>query len=166
MLKNSAAKKKDKKKREKEKETKKRVSPPVASSSKANGKESKRTSSSKKGKKSGGGNGVYNSDVLSFEQKKDLSETIQTLEGEKLERVIQIIHDGVPEVRDVRYMYCLHSLMYIDHDFCDRARKRLNSTSTSSQDRCCRSYIILSSCHSDKLHQSESAREQVRARAG
>ena len=40
-------------------------------------------------------------EVLSFEQKKDLSETIQTLEGVKLERVIQIIHEGVPEIRDV-----------------------------------------------------------------
>jgi len=99
VLKNSAAKKKDKKKREKEKEMKKRVSPPIASTSKANGKESKRSSNKKQSKKSGGG-GVYNSDVLSFEQKKDLSETIQTLDGEKLERVIQIIHDGVPEVRD------------------------------------------------------------------
>jgi len=39
-------------------------------------------------------------EVLSFEQKKDLSETIQTLEGPKLERVIQIIHEGVPEIRD------------------------------------------------------------------
>jgi bromodomain-containing factor 1 len=40
-------------------------------------------------------------EVLSFEQKKDLSETIQNLDGPKLERVIQIIHEGVPEIRDV-----------------------------------------------------------------
>ena len=40
--------------------------------------------------------------MLSFEQKKDLSEAIQTLDGQKLERVIQIIHEGVPEIRDVR----------------------------------------------------------------
>jgi hypothetical protein len=39
-------------------------------------------------------------DFLSFEQKKDLSDTIATLEGPKLERVIQIIHEGVPEIRD------------------------------------------------------------------
>lgn len=39
-------------------------------------------------------------EVLSFEQKKDLSETIQNLDGAKLERVIQIIHEGVPEIRD------------------------------------------------------------------
>ena len=45
---------------------------------------------------------IPDDDVLSFEQKKDLSEAIQTLDGQKLERVIQIIHEGVPEIRDVR----------------------------------------------------------------
>lgn len=39
--------------------------------------------------------------VLSFEEKKELSETIQSLEGPALEEVIQIIHDGVPEIGDV-----------------------------------------------------------------
>ncbi|KAH7104698.1 Bromodomain-containing protein [Auriculariales sp. MPI-PUGE-AT-0066] len=39
-------------------------------------------------------------EVLSFEQKRELSETIGLLEGAKLERVIQIIHEGVPEIRD------------------------------------------------------------------
>ena len=39
--------------------------------------------------------------VLTFEQKKDLSVTIQTLGGQKLERVIQIIREGVPEVQNV-----------------------------------------------------------------
>jgi len=43
---------------------------------------------------------IPDDDVLSFEQKKDLSEAIQTLDGHKLERVIQIIHEGVPEIRD------------------------------------------------------------------
>jgi bromodomain-containing factor 1 len=46
---------------------------------------------------------IPDDDVLSFEQKKDLSEAIQTLDGQKLERVIQIIHEGVPEIRDVRF---------------------------------------------------------------
>lgn len=41
-------------------------------------------------------------DVRSFEQKKDLRNAIQTLEQQKLERLIQIIHEGVPEIRDVR----------------------------------------------------------------
>jgi hypothetical protein len=44
---------------------------------------------------------IPDDDVLSFEQKKDLSEAIQKLDGQKLERVIQIIHEGVPEIRDV-----------------------------------------------------------------
>lgn len=52
-------------------------------------------------------------EVLSFEQKKDLSETIQNLDGAKLERVIQIIHEGVPEIRDVSvlflYIFCIVS---------------------------------------------------------
>jgi len=86
------------KKKEKKKKEKKRASSPVASSSKPNGKAAKHSSGKKKSTKKT--DKFYNSDVLSFEQKKDLSETIQSLDGEKLERVIQIIHDGVPEVRD------------------------------------------------------------------
>jgi Bromodomain extra-terminal - transcription regulation/Bromodomain len=50
---------------------------------------------------------IPDDDVLSFEQKKDLSEAIQTLDGQKLERVIQIIHEGVPEIRDVRFSILL-----------------------------------------------------------
>jgi hypothetical protein len=86
----------------KPKKEKKRERPaPVASSSKV----------SKPPKSGGGGGGSSNKrkgkkpiaddDVLSFEQKKDLSEAIQKLDGNKLERVIQIIHEGVPEIRDV-----------------------------------------------------------------
>ena len=40
-------------------------------------------------------------DTLSFDQKKDLSKAIMTLDGQKLEKVIQIIHKGVPEIHDV-----------------------------------------------------------------
>ena len=57
---------------------------------------SKPAPSKKKAKKT-----VVEDDVLSFEQKKDLSETIQTLDGPKLEKVISIIHEGVPEIREV-----------------------------------------------------------------
>ncbi|KAJ3872123.1 hypothetical protein F5051DRAFT_445486 [Lentinula edodes] len=54
------------------------------------------TTSKKKGKKA-----VTDDDVLSFEQKKELSDTIEKkLDPAKLERVIQIIHEGVPEIRD------------------------------------------------------------------
>ena len=78
---------------------------PTASSSskptKAAASSSKKATSTKKsGKKSAAVPG--DDDVLTFEQKKDLSEAIQTLDGQKLERVIQIIHEGVPEIRDVR----------------------------------------------------------------
>jgi len=40
-------------------------------------------------------------DTLSFDQKKQLSEAISTLEGTKLEKVINIIHEGMPEIKDV-----------------------------------------------------------------
>ena len=78
---------------------------PAASSSskpaKATSSSSKKATTTKKsGKKSAAVPG--DDDVLTFEQKKDLSEAIQTLDGQKLERVIQIIHEGVPEIRDVR----------------------------------------------------------------
>ena len=80
---------------------------PAASSStkpaKAAASSSKKASTTKKsGKKSAAVPG--DDDVLTFEQKKDLSEAIQTLDGQKLERVIQIIHEGVPEIRDVRHL--------------------------------------------------------------
>ncbi|KAF7320222.1 Bromodomain-containing protein [Mycena kentingensis (nom. inval.)] len=58
--------------------------PPTASSSK------------KKNKKAP----IAENDVLTFEQKKDLSEAIAQLDGPKLERVIKIIHEGVPEIKD------------------------------------------------------------------
>ncbi|KIM84571.1 hypothetical protein PILCRDRAFT_387920 [Piloderma croceum F 1598] len=86
----------------KPKKEKKRERPaPVASSSKV-------SKPSKSGGGGGGGGGnkrkgkkpIADDDVLSFEQKKDLSEAIQKLDGNKLERVIQIIHEGVPEIRD------------------------------------------------------------------
>ncbi|GJJ09420.1 hypothetical protein Clacol_003642 [Clathrus columnatus] len=65
-----------------------KLSTPVPSNSKQN------LGKKKKGKM------LPDEEVLSFEQKKDLSETIQNLDGPKLERVIQIIHEGVPEIRD------------------------------------------------------------------
>ncbi|RDB29127.1 SWR1 complex bromodomain subunit bdf1 [Hypsizygus marmoreus] len=79
---------KEKKKKEK------REKPPVASSSKVPTKQAK-APSKKKGKKP-----IADNDVLTFEQKKDLSESIAKLDEAKLEKVIQIIHEGVPEIRD------------------------------------------------------------------
>ncbi|KAJ7172878.1 hypothetical protein C8R43DRAFT_943948 [Mycena crocata] len=39
-------------------------------------------------------------DVLTFLQKKELCEAIAQLDGEKLEKVIKIVHEGVPEIKD------------------------------------------------------------------
>jgi hypothetical protein len=86
-LKSKPAKKKKEERREKA---------PVASTSKAPSKQPKSQPSKKKSKKP-----IADDDVLTFEQKKDLSESIGKLDGTKLEKVIQIIHEGVPEIRDV-----------------------------------------------------------------
>ncbi|KAF8845416.1 Bromodomain-containing protein [Paxillus ammoniavirescens] len=92
-LKNQPQKEKKKKKKE--------PKPAVASTSKA--------SASRVTKATGAGNGVVKrktkkpipeDDTLSFDQKKDLSEAITKLDGQRLEKVIQIIHEGVPEIRD------------------------------------------------------------------
>jgi len=80
--------------KEKKKSKEKREKAPVASSSKAPAKQPK-APSKKKAKKT-----LTDDDVLTFEQKKDLSESIAKLDGSKLEKVIQIIHEGVPEIRD------------------------------------------------------------------
>lgn len=108
----------------KEKEKKKKAPAPVASTSKAPPKQAKTPTSSKKknAKKP-----INDDDVLSFEQKKDLSDTIGKLDGAKLERVIQIIHEGVPEIRDVSLACEMLSFDVLTHFICaehggDRAR--------------------------------------------
>ena len=83
----------------------KREKPPVASSSKGSSKHTK-ARSGKKNRKA-----VLDNDVLTFEQKKDLSESIAKLDEVKLEKVIQIIHEGVPEIRDVSALYVKIYLM-------------------------------------------------------
>lgn len=93
VLKRKAKPEKEKRKKEK------KVAQPVASTSKALPKQPKATPAAngrKKTKKP-----ITDDDVLTFEQKKDLSDTIGKLDGAKLEKVIQIIHEGVPEIRDV-----------------------------------------------------------------
>lgn len=90
-LKNAAARPKKDKKKKKEREL-----PPAPSTSKPIPKHQPKAPSKKKSKKP-----IPDDDVLTFEQKKDLSETIGQLEGAKLEKVINIIHEGVPEIRDV-----------------------------------------------------------------
>jgi bromodomain-containing factor 1 len=95
MNENLAALKSAKLPKEKKKKEKKKEKGPVASTSKAGIKQPKATSKKKTRKN------ITDDDILSFEQKKDLSESISKLEGSKLEKVIQIIHEGVPEIRDV-----------------------------------------------------------------
>ena len=93
-LKNKPA--KEKKKKEKKEEA------PVASSSKgAVSRAPKAAPATNGNKRKTTKKPVAEDDVLSFEQKKDLSEAITSLDGVKLEKVIQIIHEGVPEIRDV-----------------------------------------------------------------
>ena len=87
-------------------------------------------------------------EVLSFEQKKDLSETIQNLDGAKLERVIQIIHEGVPEIRDVSsqcfyFLFCIVSTRPCVRAL-PRALRRLSSTSTLSLHLCSPNYTTMS----------------------
>ncbi|KAF8898359.1 Bromodomain-containing protein [Infundibulicybe gibba] len=79
--------------KEKKKIKEKREKAPVASTSKPPTKP--KALPKKKGKKP-----IADDDVLTFEQKKDLSESIGKLDGTKLEKVIHIIHEGVPEIRD------------------------------------------------------------------
>jgi hypothetical protein len=68
--------------------------------------------------------------MFTFEQKKELSETIQTLEGEKLERVIQIIHEGVPSIGEVNGIPVLTSTSLTECIY--RIPKRSKSRSTRS----------------------------------
>lgn len=92
--------KKSKMKEKKEKKEHKKKEKPVASSSSSSSKKAAPKPPPTK-KKSSKKQPVSDDDVLSFEQKKDLSDTIAKLDGAKLEKVIQIIHEGVPEIRDV-----------------------------------------------------------------
>jgi bromodomain-containing factor 1 len=93
--------KKKPKKEKKEKKVKYAASPSAGPSKPAKIPKAQPTAPAgkKRGKKGNADNA--DNDVLSFEQKKALSEAIQTLDGAKLERVIQIIHEGMPAIRDV-----------------------------------------------------------------
>ena len=87
-------------KKNKKKDDKKRPRPSTSGVPKASS--SRSTNGVPSGnKKKGKSKAADVDEVLSFEQKRELSETIGTLEGTKLERVIQIIYEGVPEIRDV-----------------------------------------------------------------
>ena len=118
-LKNKPA--KEKKKKEKKEKA------PIASSSKATvSRAPKATPAANGNKRKATKKPVAEDDVLSFEQKKDLSEAITSLDGVKLEKVIQIIHEGVPEIRDVSQKY---DVAYYSNNMMCRAPRRLNSRS-------------------------------------
>ncbi|CAK5280130.1 unnamed protein product [Mycena citricolor] len=76
-----------------------RLEKPVAASS-SKGSTSKLAASKPVPPKKKGKKPVAENDALTFEQKKDLSEAIATLDGAKLEKVVKIIHEGVPEIKD------------------------------------------------------------------
>jgi hypothetical protein len=78
------------------KKKEKREKPPVASTSKPVQPKVPKPVAKKKSKKAAN----IDDDALSFEQKKDLSDAIGKLEGPKLEKVIAIIHDSVPELKN------------------------------------------------------------------
>jgi bromodomain-containing factor 1 len=100
-MKNNIESLKDARKPPKKVKKKKEEKIPVASTSKPPPKQSKPAPPPKTKKKSSTSKAsISDDDVLSFEQKKDLSESIGKLDGAKLERVIAIIHEGVPEIRD------------------------------------------------------------------
>lgn len=43
--------------------------------------------------------------VITFEQKKELSDAINNFEGDKLANVVQIIHSSMPHLRDVSFYF-------------------------------------------------------------
>ena len=118
-----------KRKEKKEKRVVKHASPPAVSSSRPAVKPQKSAPKKRSSKKSA----IPDDDVLSFDQKKDLSETIQNLDGDKLERVIQIIHEGVPEIRDVSNT----QVFFISNaDIFCRVRRRSSSISINFRHMC------------------------------
>ena len=79
---------------------------PIAGEESASGEEEEERRPKKKAKKE------KEDDSLTFDQKKELSEVISTLEGPKLERVIKIIHEGVPEIAAVRVLpFCRNRVL-------------------------------------------------------
>lgn len=55
----------------------------------------------KKSKGGAGSDTERSISTMSFEQKKELSTTIESLDGDKLEKVIQIIYEGMPDLQNV-----------------------------------------------------------------
>jgi bromodomain-containing factor 1 len=88
----------------------------ISSSSKPNNKEFI-TSSLRKTK-----NTVSNNNILTFEKNIDLCKKITKLNSVKLEKVIQIIHKSIPEIRNVSSILFLNFKLLVNHN------KHLQST--------------------------------------
>lgn len=117
------------------------------------------------GRKSGGGaSGTTDDDVLTFEQKKDLSEAIGGLDGAKLEKVIQIIHEGVPEIRDVSSLFFVMAA----YSCClFRVRKKSSWRSTYYPRTCSLNCTtLLSALHYARVRPNDLVRVKARVRAG
>lgn len=63
----------------------------------------KTPTSNKKSKNGAGSDTERSISTMSFEQKKELSTTIESLDGDKLEKVIQIIYEGMPDLQNVSF---------------------------------------------------------------
>lgn len=154
------------KKKEKKVVEKRPPPPPVASSSKptpkSNGKAAAAAAAPPVNRKKPSKKPIEDNDVLSFEQKKELSDTIGKLDGSKLERVIQIIHEGVPEIRDVRWFHVCHSAR-LTSPSC-RARRRSSSRSTPFPLPSSRSSTTSSFVPTDRLRRSAPGRARAPAR--
>lgn len=145
----------------KEKKKERRDKGPVASPSKSSSSEQiKGLPNNKKGKKP-----VYDNDVLTFEQMKHLSEAIAQLDGQKLERVIKIVHEGVPEIKDVIFFppSLITAFMVCRTN---RARGKSSSRLTCSRPRFLRSCTTLFCVRRVRQRQNGSGRQKVRALVG
>jgi hypothetical protein len=100
-------------------------------------------------------------EVLTFEQKKALSESIQTLDGAKLEKVLEIIDEVYPEIREVRHfrLSCSNGQLTVRRS----PLKKSNLTST----RCPRTSLSSSTTlSSDRTSRDSVDRQTARACLG
>jgi hypothetical protein len=154
--------------KEKKKKEQRREKAPVASSSKGS-KQQQVKGGGLPNKKQKGKKPISDNDVLTFEQKKDLSEAIAQLDGQKLERVIKIIHEGVPEIKDVSFFvggFDPRRRDIADAISLNRARRRLSWRLTCCRPRFSRSCTTLYCAHCARLRRNGIERVKAEARAG
>jgi hypothetical protein len=99
-------------------------------------------------------------EVLTFDQKKALSESIQTLDGAKLEKVLEIIDEVYPEIREVCTFV---SPVRMDIISCRSPLKKSSLTST----RCLRTSLSSSiTLSSDRTNHASVDRRTARPPQG